>query len=139
MPLTSTSRAVPIPTPKQDIQDHIVGQGRLTPVIFRLAGPVVLMMYLQGAYNIIDTIWVGQLLGKLALAGIATGGFVMWAIFGLTSLVTVGVMATLARRIGENETGRAEQIAVSSILPLRCQSASPAWAAMACAAARYDN
>jgi Na+-driven multidrug efflux pump len=115
MPLTSTTKAVPIPKPKQDIQDLIIGQGRLTPVIFRLAGPVVLMMYLQGAYNIIDTIWVGQLLGKLALAGIATGGFVLWSILGLTSLVSVGVTAMLARRIGANEIAQAEQIALKGL------------------------
>jgi Na+-driven multidrug efflux pump len=92
-----------------------VGDGPLLPVILRLAGPVVLMMYLQGAYNIIDSIWVGQLLGKMALAGIATGGFVLWSIFGLTNLVTVGVMATVARRIGEDELQAAEQVATKGI------------------------
>jgi putative MATE family efflux protein len=73
------------------------------------------MMYLQGAYNIIDSIWVGQLLGKTSLAAIATGGFVLWSIFGLTSLVTVGVMATLARRIGENDLEAAEEIATRGV------------------------
>ena len=92
-----------------------MGDGPLTPVILRLAGPVVLMMYLQGAYNIIDSIWVGQLLGKMALAAIATGGFVLWSIFGLTNLVTVGVMATVSRRIGENKLQAAEQVAAKGI------------------------
>jgi putative MATE family efflux protein len=73
------------------------------------------MMYLQGAYNIIDSIWVGQLLGKLALAGIATGGFVLWSIFGLTNLVTVGVMAMLARRIGENDLSAAQEVATRGV------------------------
>jgi len=85
------------------------------PVILKLAGPVVLMMYLQGAYNIIDSIWVGQLLGKMALAGIATGGFVLWSIFGLTNLVTVGVMARVARRVGENKVADAEQVAAKGV------------------------
>ena len=97
------------------IQDLITGDGPLLPVILRLAGPVVLMMYLQGAYNIIDTIWVGQLLGKHALAGIATGGFVLWTIFGLTSLVSVGVSAMLARRIGEGDLPKAEYIVAKGI------------------------
>ena len=58
---------------------------------------------------------MGQLLGKLALAGIATGGFVLWSILGLTSLVSVGVMAKLARRIGANEIAQAEQIALKGL------------------------
>ncbi len=115
MPLASTSKAVSIPEPTQAIQDFIAGQGRLTPVILRLAGPAVLMMYLQGAYNIVDTIWVGQLLGKFALAGVATGGFVLWSILGLTNLVSVGVTAMLARRIGGNEIAQAEQIALKGL------------------------
>ena len=101
--------------PKPDIQDLITGDGPLIPVILRLAGPAVLMMYLQGAYNIIDTIWVGRLLGNVALAGIATGGFVLWSIFGLTSLVSVGIMAKLARRIGENDLQGAELIATRGL------------------------
>jgi len=98
------------------IQDLIIGDGPLIPIILRLAGPVVLMMYLQGAYNIIDAIWVGQLLGKHALAGIATGGFVLWVVFGLTNLVAVGVSAILARRIGEGDIQRAEYIIAKGIL-----------------------
>ena len=74
--LASPPEDIPRPKPRSDIQELITGDGPLIPVILRLAGPVVLMMYLQGAYNIIDSIWVGQLLGKTSLAAIATGGFV---------------------------------------------------------------
>ncbi len=115
----SVSSLSPGPESKQDLssefQDPIVGEGPLIPVILKLAWPVVIMMYLQGAYNIIDSIWVGQLLGKLALAGIAAGGFVLWSIFGLTNLVTVGIMAIVARRIGENDLRDAESIATKGI------------------------
>jgi len=97
------------------VQDLITGDRPLMPIILRLAWPVVVMMYLQGAYNIIDTIWVGQLLGKFALAGIATGGFVLWSIFGLTSLVSVGISAMLARRIGEGNLPEAEYVAAKGI------------------------
>lgn len=95
------------------------------------------MMYLQGAYNIIDTIWVGQLLGKVILAGIATGGFMLWYIFGLTNLMSVGISAMLARRIGEdNQPGRGgmkkgrmnnrpfKSILNSGIVPLYCLMSS---------------
>jgi Na+-driven multidrug efflux pump len=114
LPPTHTEESRPVPHP--NIRERITGDGPLAPIIFRLAGPVVLMMYLQGAYNIIDTIWVGQLLGKYALAGIATGGFVLWSIFGLTNLATVGIMATLARRIGEGDLPRAESAATKGLL-----------------------
>lgn len=98
------------------LQDQITGDTPLVPVILKLAGPVILMMYLQGAYNIIDTIWVGQLLGKNALAGIATGGFVLWIVFGLTNLIAVGAAATISRRVGEGNFRRAEYIIAKGLL-----------------------
>lgn len=97
------------------MRNRIVGRGPLVPVILRLAGPVVLMMYLQGAYNIIDTVWVGRLLGNLALAGIASGGFVLWAIFGLTNLSAMGTSAMVARRIGEGDQAAAEVTATRGL------------------------
>ncbi|MCF8143323.1 MAG: polysaccharide biosynthesis C-terminal domain-containing protein [Deltaproteobacteria bacterium] len=97
------------------LRERITGEGPLTPVILRLAGPVILMMYLQGAYNIIDTIWVGRLLGKIALAGIAAGGFVLWSLFGLSNLVAVGSAAMVARRIGESDLEQAETVATRSL------------------------
>jgi putative MATE family efflux protein len=112
---TPIQSKVPQPRTQDRIQERITGDGPLIPVILRLAGPVVLMMYLQGAYLIIDTMWVGQLLGQYALAGIATGGFVLWSIFGLTNLVTVGSSALLARRIGEGDVKAAEYIATKGI------------------------
>lgn len=113
MPLVHAT--IPAAEREPGVRDLITGDGPLMPVIIRLAWPVVLMMYLQGAYNIIDTIWVGQLLGKFALAGIATGGFVLWSIFGLTSLVSVGISAMLARRIGEGNLQEAEYVAAKGI------------------------
>jgi Na+-driven multidrug efflux pump len=91
--------------------ENPITQGPLVSAVLHLAGPAILMMYLQGAYNIIDTIWVGQLLGKQALAGIAAGGFVLWSMFGMANLVAVGIAATLARRMGEGDRAHAEYIA----------------------------
>ncbi len=95
--------------------NRITGDGPLIPVILRLAAPVVLMMYLQNAYNIIDTIWVGQLLGKVALAGISTGGYVLWILIGLAGLVSTGLTATIARRMGEGNIEEAEKMAARGL------------------------
>ena len=98
-----------------NFQPKITGDGPLIPVIIRLAAPVVLMMYLQNAYNIIDTIWVGQLLGEVSLAGIGTGGYVLWMMFGLCGLVSTGLTAIIARRFGEKKIDEAEQAATRGI------------------------
>ncbi len=95
--------------------NRITADGPLLPVILELAAPSVLMMYLQNAYNIIDTVWVGRLLGRDALAGIGQGGYVLWATFGLAGLISVGLTAIVSRRIGEGQRVAAEQVAARGL------------------------
>jgi putative MATE family efflux protein len=93
----------------------ITADGPVLPVILALAAPSVLMMYLQNAYNIIDGIFVGRLLGKVPLAGLANGGYVLWALFGLVAIISVGLTALVARRMGEGDCEAAERAASRGI------------------------
>lgn len=95
-------------------RNHTLTDGPLLPAIFRLALPAVLSFLLQGTYNFVDTYFVGYL-GAESLAGISTGGFILWMIFGLANLVSVGVAAKVARRIGEGDRAEAECTAVRGI------------------------
>lgn len=98
---------------KQNIND--LTSGSLTKAILRLAIPAIGMNYMQALYNIIDTIWVGRL-GAQALAGISTGGFILWGIFSLINIVSVGIGAVIARRIGEGDTRSAQEVAVQGLI-----------------------
>lgn len=95
-------------------RNNSLTDGPLLPTIFRLAFPAVLSFLLQGTYNFIDTYFVGYL-GAQSLAGISTGGFILWMTFGLANLVSVGVAAKIARRIGENNQAEANRTAVRGI------------------------
>ena len=88
--------------------------GGVTRAVFRLAFPAVSMLYLQALYNIVDTMWVGRL-GPKALAGISTGGFVLWTIFALVNIVSVGIHAAVARRMGEGDRAEAGRVASQGV------------------------
>ena len=49
--------------------------GPLRPVILKLAAPAVAMMACHFCFNLIDSIWVGRLIGTAALAAVSTAGF----------------------------------------------------------------
>ncbi len=83
--------------------------GPITRSMVRLAWPVAASNVLQTAFGIIDAIWVGHL-GPEALAGVSTAGFVVWALFALIGMVSVGVNALVARRIGAQEHDEAARI-----------------------------
>ncbi len=48
--------------------------GPLRPAILRLAAPAVAMMAFNVCFTIIDSIWVGRLIGPAALAAVSTAG-----------------------------------------------------------------
>lgn len=60
---------------KELIRDLTVG--KITPVLFRFAYPVMLANLLQTAYNMIDMVIVGRVTGNIGLSAVSVGGDVM--------------------------------------------------------------
>lgn len=81
--------------------------GRLSTAIVRLAGPAVAAALLQLLFLLIDTFWVGRILGPAALAAVSTGGFAVWMLTALGEMIGVGLTAVAARRHGEGAHGLA--------------------------------
>src|SRR5256885_7060991 len=74
--------------------------GPLRPVILRLALPAVAMMACHFSFNLIDSIWVGRLIGAAALAAGSTAGFFVWGLLLLGGMGGGGFIAVAARRHG---------------------------------------
>ena len=92
--------------------------------IIALSLPIILLNILKGGFNIVDMLWLGML-GKEFLAGVSASVFLVWAVNGLTALVTVGIVAGISRNIGENrlETAKSNTmraIELTIILGIAC-------------------
>jgi putative MATE family efflux protein len=85
-------------------------------VILRLAIPAVGMMACHFTFNLIDTIWVGRLIGPAALAAVSTGGFLVWVVLSLGEMMDVGLIAVAARRHGQGLPDHAAQAASGTVL-----------------------
>src|SRR5438477_632159 len=90
--------------------------GPLRPVILRLALPAVAMMACHFSFNLIDSIWVGRLIGAAALAAVSTAGFYVWVLLSLGEMVEVGLIAVAARRHGEGRPDTAARAAGAAVL-----------------------
>jgi len=75
--------------------------GRLSTAILRVAVPAVGAALLQLVFLLIDTFWVGRILGPAALAAVSTAGFAVWMLIALGEMIGVGLTAVAARRHGE--------------------------------------
>jgi MATE family, multidrug efflux pump len=83
--------------------------------VLRLAAPAVAMMACHFSFNLIDSIWVGRLLGPAALAAVSTAGFYVWAALSLGEMVEIGLTAVAARRHGEGDPERAARAAAAAV------------------------
>ena len=89
--------------------------GPLRPVILKLAAPAVAMMACHFCFNLIDSIWVGRLIGPAALAAVSTAGFYVWVLLSLGEMVEVGLIAVAARRHGEGFPDAAARAAGAAV------------------------
>ncbi|HKA57861.1 MAG TPA: MATE family efflux transporter [Gemmatimonadales bacterium] len=83
--------------------------------MLRLAAPAVAMMACHYSFNLIDSIWVGRLIGPAALAAVSTAGFFVWVALSLGEMVEIGLIAVAARRHGEGDPERAARAAAAAV------------------------
>jgi len=73
------------------------------------------MMACHFSFNLIDSIWVGRLIGPAALAAVSTAGFYVWVALSLGEMVEIGLIAVAARRHGEGDRERAARAAAAAV------------------------
>jgi len=72
-------------------------------VLWRMAGPAVAMMLLFGLNSVLDAVYIGQLLGQQALAGVSLAFPVTQITLGLGSLAGIGGGVMLSIAIGRDD------------------------------------
>lgn len=90
--------------------------GRLSTAVLRLAVPAVGASLLQLIFLLIDTFWVGRILGPAALAAVSTAGFAVWMLTAGGEMIGVGLTAVAARRHGEGAHGLAAVAAGTTLV-----------------------
>ncbi|MFH0930660.1 MAG: MATE family efflux transporter [Candidatus Zixiibacteriota bacterium] len=92
---------------KQDGLD--LTSGNITRNIFNLAWPAVTSMFLETFFSIANAFWVGKL-GAVSLAAVISSVFVIWIIYSLASIISVGVVALISRSMGAKDPEQAGYI-----------------------------
>src|SRR6266436_8679568 len=74
------------------------------------------MMACHLSFNLIDSVWVGRLIGAAALAAVSTAGFYVWVLLSLGEMVEVGLIALAARRHGQGAPEAAARAAGAAVI-----------------------
>lgn len=74
-----------------------------------MAAPIAAGMLFQTLYFLIDLYFVGRL-GDAALAGVGAGGNVMFIVFALTQVLSVGTVALISQAVGRKDRQDAQRV-----------------------------
>lgn len=83
-------------------------QERIFPLLLKLGVPAAAGMLVNALYNIVDTIFVGQGVGPLAIAALSIAFPIQMIVSSLAQALGVGASSIVSRRLGEK---RAEDAA----------------------------
>lgn len=90
-------------------------QGSISRAVFLLATPMVLEMFMESLFSIVDMFWVTRL-GANALATVALTESMLSLVFSVAIGVSMSATAMVARRIGEKDHRGAATAASQAIL-----------------------
>jgi putative MATE family efflux protein len=97
----------------KDRVDEFIGNPRRA--LFVLAGPIIIAMFVQTMYNIVDTAFVGRL-GAESIAALTFAFPLFFILIGLNSGIGVGINSIVSRKLGAKDRAGAENSAVHGLI-----------------------
>ncbi len=94
----------------QKRQNNRLGTEPIVPLLFRLAVPSILSMFIQSLYNVVDSIFVARL-SEDALAGLSLAFPVQMVLIAISVGTGVGASSLISRLLGQGREERASNAA----------------------------
>ena len=92
----------------QNPNQNVLDDDRIGRLLFKLTLPAFLGMFVMTLYNVVDTIFIGQYVGPLGIAGLSIVFPVQMISMGMGQMMGMGGASLISRMIGANNIPRAE-------------------------------
>ena len=89
---------------------NLMGTENLGKLLFRFSLPAVVGMLVNSIYNIVDRIFIGNVIGSMALAGLTIGFPIMLILMGFGMLIGFGGTSLVSIKLGEGKKEEADKI-----------------------------
>ncbi len=93
----------------QDRNHNVLDTDRIGWLLVKLTTPAFLGMFVQTLYNVVNTIFVGQFVGPLGIAGLSIAFPLQMLAMGLGMMVGMGGASLISRLLGAGDIARAER------------------------------
>ena len=88
--------------------------GNIARALFWLSLPIMGTQFIEMAYNLFDTVWVGRL-GNQAVTAVGAAGIFMWIASGIAMIPQIGGQVMVGQSIGEGDLKKAQRYARESL------------------------
>lgn len=87
-----------------------LGTQSIKKLLFRMSAPAMVGMLVMALYNVVDTIFIGQAVGILGIAGVTISLPIQTSFFALSLAVGIGASSEISRLLGAGKKDSAEKI-----------------------------
>ena len=95
---------------------ELILNGNIRKLLFKFSLPATVGLIVSALYNVVDTLYVGNAIGSLAIAGLAIVMPLQILIFAIGFMIGAGSGSIIARSLGKNDRQRAEITAGNAII-----------------------
>ena len=90
--------------------------GNLRSLLFKFSTPAIIGMVVSALYNMVDTLFVGQGVGPLAISALTIVFPIQLIIMAVGIMIGIGAASVISRALGANDKEKALKAANSSII-----------------------
>ena len=88
--------------------------GNTKRCLFAMALPMIAAMFLNMMYNLVDSLWIGNLLGETAYAALTNSTPIILLLTSIAMGATNGISILLSQAIGAKDKARMESLIATS-------------------------
>ena len=89
---------------------------RIGKLLWKLALPAGIGMFVMALYNVVDTIFIGHVVGTLGIAGLSIVFPIQILVMGMGMLIGIGGASLISRSLGAHDSQKAERTLGNAIL-----------------------
>lgn len=93
-----------------------LGTKPILPLLINMAVPAMIAMGVNALYNLVDTIFVGRIVGPLGIGGISIAFPLQIAVLAVSLLVGIGSASAISRSLGAGDEEKAARVLGNAVV-----------------------
>lgn len=99
-----------------DERQQMLANEKIGKLLWKLSLPAGIGMFVMALYNVVDTIFIGQIVGPLGIAGLTIVFPIQILVMGIGMMIGIGGASLISRSLGARDFEKAERTLGNAIL-----------------------